>query len=294
MAEKVVEPDSTSNDEWHWYENSALSKWLRYDTWKGQFGLPLICNIDLQNSGRSDEWTRLVLSYPESAHLLYEDFAGVALLSEDPIYQLTPIKIPTRPDLAHNIRRLTTLKKASSRDDLKIDSDDVRFRMTERHHACMELDEAHDMFMSNPSHGETDTFSPAYFLSWAASKRIEIPWLDWAKSHGLVNMTQSEPPVAKSEKKASSSKTGQVNELREAAVQMAIRRVNDGMTKKYITVTKICVWLIESGKFSTRKPFTTRWREPEGIRSLLKGEHNPLSDKRYLAAKPIRSPKFNP
>ena len=81
MAEKVVEPDSTSNDEWHWYENSALSKWLRYDTWKLQFGLALICNVDPQNSARSEELTKLMLSYPESEHLLFNEFDSVAFLS---------------------------------------------------------------------------------------------------------------------------------------------------------------------------------------------------------------------
>lgn len=191
MAEKYSRESLDSRDESYWYERSALSKWLRYDMWKLQFGLPLICNIDIQNSGRSDTWTSLVLTYPESAHLLYDDFADVALLSEDPIYQLTPIKTPTSADLAHDMRRLAALKRDSSRDDVKIDSEDVRVRMSERHHACMKLSQAHEIFMSNPNHGETDTFSPAYFLSWAASKRIDIPWLDWAKEQNLVDLSDA-------------------------------------------------------------------------------------------------------
>ena len=81
-------PDST--DEWKWYEKSALSNLLRHDTWPWKLALPLICGIDMDNSGRSDAWGGLMLADPESERIFGVSFADVALLSEDPIYQLPP------------------------------------------------------------------------------------------------------------------------------------------------------------------------------------------------------------
>ena len=295
MAEKDGRQNPVPGDKWCWYEKSALSNCLRHDTWHWQLALPLICNIDMRNSGRSAAWYGNMFADPQLVEtLFYEDFDHVALLSEDSIYQLTPIKTPTNADLAHNMRRLAALKMDSGRDDVEFQTEDIRVRMSKRYRACTELRQARNIFMSKPGHIATDAFEPTYFLRWAASKGIDIPWLEWATSRGLVNSRQSKPPVGKAKKEPRSSKTDQVSELREAAVQMAIRRVNDGMGKKYITVKKICVWLLESGKFSTGESFYVRWRTPEGIRRFLKGKDNPLSDKRYLDAKPIRSPKFNP
>ncbi len=191
MAEKDGRQDPVSSDESFWYEHSALSKWLRYDTWTWQLGLPLICNIDMENSGRSDAWGGLMLSDPEEVEIFDISFALVALLSEDPVYQLPPIKEPNNSDLGDYVQRLAALKKELGRDNVEINSDDVLVRMSRRHRALIELRQAHDIFMTNPDHGATDTFKPAYFLIWAASKGIDIPWLDWAKEQNLVDLSDT-------------------------------------------------------------------------------------------------------
>ena len=191
MAEKDSRESLDSRDESYWYEKSALSNWLRYDTWTWQLGLPLICNIDMENSGHSDAWGGLMLYDPEWEQIFGVSFADVALLSEDPIYQLPPINESSSSDLSDYVQRLAALKKDTGGDDIEIDSDDVLVRMSRHHRALMALCQAHDIFMSNPEHGESDTFSPAYFLSWAASKRIDIPWLDWAKEQNLVDLSDA-------------------------------------------------------------------------------------------------------
>ena len=191
MAKRGSRQDPISSDEWYWYEHSPLSSWLYYDTWTWQLGLPLICNIDVENSGRSDAWGGMILDDLESIHPFDKGLALVALLSEDPIYQLPPIRKPSSSDLGDYVRGLTALKKDFGRDNVEIYSDDVLVRMSKRHRALAALRQAHDIFMTNPSHVATDTFTPAYFLTWAESKGIDIPWLDWAKKQNLVDLSDT-------------------------------------------------------------------------------------------------------
>lgn len=301
----MVDQDSrkglVSSDEWHWYDKSKLSFWLRYDTWPVELGLCLICDIDPEKSEELDfdELVDMVNIKPEDKPP-YALYKGVCLLSEDPFYKLKPKKHPQKYDFGEAKQYLKDKADWLEKDDIKPeytnpDYTDICERLRSRAAACMKHGECWTLFESNPWHSDQSRLEPSSFIGWAASKGIDIPWLDWAKGQGLVTTERSKLSGGKTKKETDIKKNDQINELREAAVQIAIkRRVNDGMLKKHITVKKISAWLLESGKFSTGEPFTTRWREPEGIRRLLKGKHNPLSDKRYLDAKSIRSRKFNP
>ncbi len=93
----MVDQDSrkglVSSDEWHWYDKSRLSFWLRYDTWPVELGLCLICDIEPEKSEELDfdDLVDMVNIKPEDkpSYALYK---SVCLLSEDPIYKLEPKK----------------------------------------------------------------------------------------------------------------------------------------------------------------------------------------------------------
>ncbi|MCH9026683.1 MAG: hypothetical protein IIA05_06145 [Proteobacteria bacterium] len=281
-----------SSDELCWYENSNLSDWLGHDTWPWQLGLLLICNIDKTNSAYSDLWYSTALTDLEQ--IFCENFVYVALLSEDPIFHLRPIRDPSASEVDADIKRLLALKREFGRDDLEIHSDDVQVRMSNRHCAFMALRHAHDIFMSNPKHEANDKFEPRYFLSWAALKGIDIPWLEWAKSNDFVTNPPEKTPLAKTKKESSATKSEQVLELREAALKEAIHRRYIGIDREYVTVLSICSELLASGKFSNGDSFTSRWTTVEGMRHYLKGKHKPTSDKTFLEAKPTKKGQFNP
>jgi len=268
------------------YEQSRLKDWLTVDSWSAQEAVCLLSDVD--PTGAVINWGGFTNTF--GGHVDSPEIEYGQLLSEGTDWALS--------ESWDRVLDVTSSYGGEPFFDFnKYESGPTveTQRMSLRIKAEGHVRRAWDLYRRNPEHSEDDQRPPYEFIEWGKAQGLDIPWLDWAISHGFVNITQSQSPVAKAKKEPSSSKTDQVSELREAAVKMAItRRVNDGMPKKHITVKKISVWLRDSGKFSTGEPFTTRWREPEGIRRLLKGKHNPLSDKRYLDAKPIRSPKFNP
>lgn len=268
------------------YDQSRLKDWLATDSWSAQEAVCLLSDVD--PTGAVISWGGFTNTYgghvdsPKIEHgqLLSEGKDLAFSESADRVLDVTS-SYPDEPFFDAN-KLIAGTTAETQRMSLRIDA--------ERH-----MRRAWDLYRRNPEHSEDDQRPPCEFVEWGKTQGLDIPWLDWAKVHGLVTTERSKLSGGKTKKETDSQKIDQISELREAAVQIAIkRRVNDGMLKKHITVKKISVWLLESGKFSTGEPFSTRWREVEGIRSLLKAKHNPLSDKRYLAAKPIKSPKFNP
>lgn len=257
------------------YSYSSLKRWFDLDQWTYREALCLMCDIDPENAD-IDWYAQQRSASPdiekpriENAQILSESRNFIKL----PRHQ-TAVE-PDDPDYSERVNQKNNKLAVATIKLQKI---------------YATYDRALDAPASPLGHA-----TPASFVEWALKRKIDIPWLDWAKSQGLVTTERSKVSGGKTRKETDSQKIDQISELREAAVQIAIkRRVNDGMPKKNITVKKISVWLLESGKFSTGEPFSTRWREAEGIRGLLKSKHNPLSDKRYLDAKPIKSPKFNP
>jgi len=84
-----------------------------------------------------------------------------------------------------------------------------------------------------------------------------------------------------------------VDELREAAVQLCMKKVRGGVGTKYIKVVDISVELYKNGLFKNGEAFSTKWRTSETIRSYLKPPHNPMSDERFKNAKPDKKSSFN-
>jgi len=75
-------------------------------------------------------------------------------------------------------------------------------------------------------------------------------------------------------------------------LKIAIKLKRLGIATKHITIERICEDLFKES-FSSGKPFTSRWKSVEGMRSLLKGENAPKSSEEFRNAK-SSSAKFNP
>ncbi len=86
-------------------------------------------------------------------------------------------------------------------------------------------------------------------------------------------------------------KEQEIAELREMADEVAIKLKRDGITPKYITVSRICEELLTKS-FSSGKPFRSRWASIDGMRTYLKLDHNPKKKPEFRNAKSTRG-KFN-
>ena len=301
-----------SSDEWHWYGKSKLDFWLRHDTWSTELGLCLICNIDPEKSEdlNIDDIVDGVDIMPgdKFSHRVFE---RVCLLSEDPIYKLEPAKNPDDWAFHRAKKHLEDITSWLNEDDIdpkyiKPSFNDICDRLRFRQAACERHNECWSLFESNPAHLAQETFAPTYFVGWAASKGIETPWLDWAKHNGYVlddpktARRKSRETQAVSVKKTPSTKAPErdeekmqeIVELRMAANKRAVKLKIDGMPATRITVARICEDLLKE-KFSSGKPFTSRRRKIDGMRSYLKGEYHPQNTEEFRKAKSERA-KFNP
>jgi len=319
MADQDDKESLSPSDEWYWYDKSRLAFWLRYDTWPVELGLCLICDIDPEKSEELDfdGLVDMVNIKPEDKPS-YALYGRHCLLSEDPIYILEPKKRPIRYDFTNakqylkgRVDMLELQYFKEDRDDIKPeyvnpDYTDICDRIKLREAARMKQMECRVLFKSNPKHSEQERFAPSYFIEWAASKNIEIPWLEWAKHNGHLDkgagntQPQSKAPPAIRVKKTSSTENSErreeqkqeITELREAAKKVAVKLKRDGIPDKRITVERVCQDLLTM-KFSSEKPFTSRWRTVSGMRSYLKGEHHPKESAAFRSATSTRA-KFNP
>ena len=298
----MVDQDSrkglVASDEWHWYDKSKLPFWLRYDTWPVELGLCLICEIDPE---KSEDWNIddlvdhvNIMPGDESPH---RDFKSICLLSEDPIYKLEPMEHFVGHQFAKAKQYLKDQADWLDRDDINPEYIDICDRIRLREAARKKHGECCVLFDSNPKHLEHDSFSPLYFIGWAASKEIDIPWLDWAVQNNLVKESKSaqhetkKPPAKPIEKSPEDEKEKEIVELRAAAKTVAIKLKRDGMPSRRITVKRVCEDLLKEN-FSSGRSFASRWESAEGMRSYLKGEHHPRKNDEFRNAKSDR-PKFN-
>ena len=130
---------------------------------------------------------------------------------------------------------------------------------------------------------ETYQIAPDKFIAWVKSSGIEIP-------------EQWKPVVADAKPEKKKSRLTQdlcVAELREAAVQLCVKKVRQGIARQYITVKKISKELYEDGQFHNGDLFSTQWRTSETIRGYLKDTNNPKWNERYKIAKPNKPTSFN-
>ena len=84
--------------------------------------------------------------------------------------------------------------------------------ISEHNNWQQKLEKAWKIYFSNPDHyldpsrvwdqndyEQRTRRPPIYFIDWAETKGIEIPWLDWAKSNGLVQSPKAKDPIDKDE-----------------------------------------------------------------------------------------------
>lgn len=193
MADQGSRQGLVSSDEWSWYDRSKLAFWLRYDTWPVELGLCLICDIDPEKS--EDLNIENIVDYVNimpDQKFSHRVFKSVCLLSEDPIYKLEPMKDPVTWNFDHAKQYLKEVADWQDRDDIKPEYIDICDRLRLREATCKKHGECWALFESNPEHLDQETFAPSYFIDWAISKGIAIPWIDWAMEHHLVNESTTE------------------------------------------------------------------------------------------------------
>jgi hypothetical protein len=150
--------------EWKNFDDSPLPKLLRYDYWSPNVAIPLICNID---TARSEEFDQ----HGSEDQVDYVD-----------ILPGTEVEWPTYK----SIRLLS--------EDRNCFLDDER-----RNETTKKVKDLWEIYFSNPDHGiinvhvwsEDELLAqldrpPKYFIEWAKSKSVQIPWLMWARDRGFV------------------------------------------------------------------------------------------------------------
>lgn len=190
-------------------------------------------------------------------------------------------------------------------------------RITAQVEAQKKVERTWRIYFSNPNHQldlreiESDAMAgrlsqivnrelrdPSYYIDWAISKGLDIEWLQWACSRGYLahqpkdSSTQVDVQATESNKvEESQERQKEIYELREKAIQEAVKLREMGLHKKYITVTRICEEIFGQ-QFASGKPISERWRTVEGMRGHLKGKHNPKNTEEFRNAKSRRQ-RFN-
>ena len=292
---------------WAWYDKSELANFLRHDKWTWTEGLSLICDIDpTQSRLRVEPRGRRLKGYDKS----YDPPAltRASLLSDDPIFNFYCHVENTGAGMGVDLDEIRFELGRTYRTDINLDDfeiNDIRMKVFLRFRSGQDLMKYWRLFASDPAHLRQESFAPSYFIHWAISKEIAIPWLDWAEHNGYVlddaKTAQRKPKEtqAVSVTKTPSNraperddkKIDEIVELRAAAKVVAIKLRTDGIQLKRITIKRICQDLLTM-TFSTGIPFASRWGSFEGMRSHLKNEHNPKKSSEFRAAKADRA-NFN-
>jgi hypothetical protein len=229
MVDQDGEENLTSSDEWYWYDKSRLAFWLLHDTWPAELGLCLICDIDPEKSEELDfdDLVDMVNIKPEDKppYSLYE---RICLLSEDPIYKLEREKHPAKRDAAKAKQYLKDWTEGRDKADIKPeyinpDYTDICNRIRLREAAYWKHDKCWLIFLSNPLHSHNSRLEPSFLIEWAASKRIDIPWLDWAKARGYLAEDSTESQLKSNEKLQSDTPS---DKRRQEGLQAAIEILN--------------------------------------------------------------------
>jgi hypothetical protein len=276
------------------YAQSSLPKWFKYDLWTPKEGACLLCDID---PGMAEiDWDSKTATQAESRTAPMIENA--LLLSKDKAFFFLPRH--------YTEEHWRMAGPAWNQDASKLADDEKYVLLIPEKQLEMDAVEAHLQrvweLLKTADDAQDESVagaSPRWFIEWAVTHELVIPWLGYAKEQGLIDT----PAVEYEDftgyddltdlKSRGAIRIDQIRELREAAVNMAIERlVSDHVPEGRITVTRICGWLLETGRFSNGEPFSSRWTEPEGMLDYLKGKDNPLADFRYLAAKPEKPPTF--
>lgn len=292
---------------WQNYDHSALPTLLLHDTWTTHFGIALLCDLDPNSEGLKGQCEVgqvpvvivQVLSMPDGLIFDLTDESKFVGFGCPPGMSYYHDSYPEK-DGDHGWRDFFRYQ------NLGLIGENDKFRdLADRAEACEDnYLRIKSIFDSHPDHAFGGRFSPQYFIDWAHSKNIDIPWLEWAQDRGFIegaakvpekivpsdSPTQSATPESVETK---NRKEQEIAELRKEAIKVATKLKRDGIHKKHITVIRICEDLLDK-EFSDGKPFISRWGTVDGMRSHLKGEHSPTKSKEFRDARPNRRSEFNP
>jgi hypothetical protein len=140
------------------FDKSILREWLRHDAWKAKDALLLLAGI-------------VPTSLDEIDHSL---IAAIDYFPE--------------PDAEPIVNGFTLLDGQSF--------SGLATRGSENEHVET-FYSLWRIFFSNPDHQRDAVFSPAYYIGWAQDKGLEIAWLDWVLSAGLVQDNESRAPLTR-------------------------------------------------------------------------------------------------
>ncbi len=278
------------------YEGSRLREWLAADTWSAQEAVCLLSDVD--PTGAVIKWGGFTNSFgghvdsPKIEHgqLLSEE---INLSFSEPGERVFEVTSWIDDEPFFDAYKLTSGSNAESQ------------QMNIRTVAERQVRRAWNLYRRNPEHSENDQRPPYEFVEWGKTQRLDIPWLEWAEHNGFLakvnKNAEPEPkacPTTQTKKTSGTEKTKrreekkqEITELRDAAIGVAVKLKRDGIQTKSITVRRICQDLFEK-TFSNGKPFSSRWRTVEAMRSKLKGVHHPRRSREFCAAKSDRA-EFN-
>jgi len=191
MATIVSDPKTVT---WKAYDASALTHLLRHDSWHVDIGLPLLCGIDPENSS---QYSRVALKsivdhvniFPDDIETDRPIYQSIALLAEDFRYNLVPKQRPDTFEIKEALQSLRNRGLELDPSDSRIKTD-IASRLESRSAAHRALNECWQIFSSNPDHVMHPIRGPQYFINWAKSKCIDVPWLDWAIENGYLPLSE--------------------------------------------------------------------------------------------------------
>lgn len=151
---------------------NGLTRWLQYELWEAHEGLFLLAGLN-PNIHQIYKWTDPLCGeiYPKDnldGFVFFHEVCTTSLASN-----------PREPDFSdhkeHNSERWRTYEKE-------------RKQYEQRHRDLRtDLESLKQMWDRSIHPSQSEKYSPDYFIQWAEKKKHQIPWLEWAKRHQIIN-----------------------------------------------------------------------------------------------------------
>jgi hypothetical protein len=155
--EKLRQHATALSDKFSKYQPNRLHSWFKFDNWTAYEGLLILCDIDPDR-----------IPYNTNGEPNLEELRPEKLVDLPPSERFERECIQFLDGIRPLARRTIEIIGASSSEMLIFER---QFLYEKR------------LRIWNSGNHTEKRYPPKYFINWAISKDIEIPWLDWAKSH---------------------------------------------------------------------------------------------------------------
>jgi len=207
ICDFILEDDQISTEDR--YQSSDLRTYLELDSWESEEALLLLCGIDPQGSNIDHGYENHIGVWVDCEVINHAYFFG-----EKYIYDfLTPMELKeleleletisdSYPDLTVNeklneytdeilnkytreeVRHIVLTRKISEVFGVWRSDENVINLWSIREKYGDLLTRRKKLWKSGNHQSENPI---SYYIDWAASKELEIPWFEWAKSKGLIS-----------------------------------------------------------------------------------------------------------